>query len=205
MKKLDLLFANFNNIKTEVISFTVSQPESDSKPLNYLNLENPKVSVSSIIDNRFVISELKSEVFCNEIDGKDVLIDNIVKSKINLHGKINSLRIRNIIESTIEIVGVCNGTIYIENVNGGSLTIAGDQVRIHDCVNVDIYLFAKSSCILENCSALRFHRNKIAAALNFETKDNDENNDNNDDTYWTCIQDFGFNPEGSYTLLDEPS
>lgn len=181
----------------------MSQSESDSKPLNHLHLVNPKGSVSSIIDNRIVISELKSEDFFSEIDDDDVLIDNIIKSKINLSGKINSLRIRNTNESIIEIMSICNGTIYIENVNGGSLIIAGDQVRIHDCENVDIYLFAKSSCILENCSGLRFHRNKIAAALNLKTKDNNNNYD--DDTYWTCIQDFGFNPEGSYTLSDKLS
>ena len=175
----------------------MSHAESDSKPLSHLHLVIPKVQISPIIDNRIVISDLKYENFCDEIDEDDVLIDKIIKSKINLSGKINSLKIKNINESIIEIMGICNGTIYIENVNGGSLIIAGDQVRIHDCENVDIYLFAKSSCILENCSGLRFHPNKIAAGLNLENND--------DDTYWTCIQDFGFNPEGSYTLSDASS
>lgn len=189
MSKLDSLFLNFKTQNSELITFGCSS--LNLKPL-HLTIENQKMA--KIIDNRLIISEIKSQNFFLKIDG-DVLIENIFKSNIKLYGTIDSLRIKNINDSNIEIMCLCNGTIYIENVDGGSLIIAGDQVRIHECANVDIYLFTRSGCILENCTSLRFHRNRNAA-IQFGAKD---------DSYWNCIQDFGFNPKESFYLVDESS
>lgn len=122
----------------------------------------------------------------------DVLIDNVSDSVLLLSGNINSIRIKNVSNSKIEVRNICVGSIYIENVRNGTLKVAGDQIRIHDCVNVDLFIFTRSSCILEDCENLRFHPNKEAASLAGKV----------DESYWKSIQDFGFNPEGSFTLVE---
>lgn len=138
-------------------------------------------------------TNIEDESFNATVEG-DVLLENLTRTTIRLNGSINSLRIRNSIDSNISLSEICSGSIFIENVTGGELIIAGDQIRIHDTSNVDIFLYSKSSCILEECKDLRFYPNHTAAkllGLNVE-----------EEGYWKCVQDFGFNPESSFKLFD---
>ena len=122
----------------------------------------------------------------------DVLIENLYNSTIQLKGNITSLRIKDISESSIDIQDMCDGTIYIENVKSSKLIISGDQIRIHDSQDSDIKLFARTSCILEDCKKLRFSPNILAAK---------KANILGTDSYWKCVQDFCFNDENSYTYV----
>lgn len=125
----------------------------------------------------------------------DVLIENVNNSKVLISGNLVSLRIKNISDSTIELDCICDGSIYIETVRNGKLTVAGDQIRIHECENVDIILFTRNNCILEDCKKLRFHPNRKAAAKIVEIVD--------ESSYWKSVQDFGFNPEDCFSLVFE--
>lgn len=146
----------------------------------------------SIKDNRTSFANIENESLCVNVEG-DILIENLTGTTLKLMGSINSLRIKNTIKSNIDLALICSGSIFIENVKGGKLTIAGDQIRIHDTSDVDIFLFSKSSCILEECRDLRFYPNRSAAKL-FGYNDEEEG-------YWKCVQDFGFSPESSFKLV----
>lgn len=166
------------------------------------NVESSKNSIellkkddnADLIIKRSKITNLKNQTIHETVEG-DVLLEDLTESKIELSGEINSLRIRKSINCEISLIGICTtGSIYIENVKGGKLVIAGDQIRIHDTSNVDIFLFSKNSCILEDCEDLRFYPNRNAAKLFVAY--------NGDDNYWRCVQDFGFDSENSFKLID---
>lgn len=148
-------------------------------------------NLMSLNSGRIQISNLQDSNESYDMNG-DLLIDNVTNSTISISGNVNSIRIKNVSDSKIEVKNICAGSIYIENVRNGTLKVAGDQIRIHDCVNVDFFIFTRSSCILEDCENLRFHPNKDAASLTGKE----------DESYWKSIQDFGFNPEGSFTLVE---
>lgn len=147
--------------------------------------------ISEYVDRRTVISNLENKFVSYDLNG-DILIENVKNSKVAITGNLVSLRINNVSESTIELDCICNGSIYIETVRNGKLTVAGDQIRIHECENVDIFLFTRNSCILEDCENLRFSPNKKAAKIAGIQ----------DESYWKSVQDFGFNPEGSFSLVE---
>lgn len=127
-----------------------------------------------------------------EVKG-DVLIENLINSTLKLIGKIDSLRIKNCSDVKIEVHDSCEGSVYIENVKRSKLIISGDQIRIHESCDSDIFLFAKNSCILEDCENLRFYPNLSAAS---------KSNMIGSDGYWKCVQDFGFCSENSFTYID---
>ena len=162
----------------------------NSQP-NLIQLQNN--SLPNIDDRRTVISNLHEMEVSYSCSG-DVFIENVNQSKVVISGNLISLRINHVSDSTIEVNSICCGAIYIENVQNGKLKIAGDQIRLHDCVNVDIVLFTRSSCILEDCENLRFHPNRDAASA--------AEIGNLEESYWRSIQDFGFNPEASFTLVE---
>ena len=165
--------------------------KNENIQLAAIKLQSNAISMSN--DGRVQISSLENVDEIHDLNG-DALIENIYNSKLVISGNLNSLRIKNSLDSKIEAKSICAGSIYIENVRGGMLKIAGDQLRIHNCVNVDIYIFTKSSCILEDCEDLRIYANKDAA--------NTALIGIGDGSYWKCVQDFGFNPEGSFTLIE---
>lgn len=156
-----------------------------------IDLTNGTLSSDTKIE-RTVISNLNS-IYSTYIVNGDVLIENVSTSIINLNGMIGVLRIKNIKDSQIILSGICESSVYIENVVGGKFVIAGDQIRIHNSSNIDIYLFTKSSCILEDCNNLRFHPNEAAAKLSCECLS---------DSYWKSVHDFGFDSEVSFSLIE---
>lgn len=166
--------------------------QSDENTKNSIRFQNIDDMNTNFEAKKRFITNLSKENICEIVEG-DLLIENLTEASVKLSGKISSLKIRNVSDSQIELNGICDGSIYIESVKGGKLSIAGDQIRIHDSSDVDIILFSKNSCILENCENLRFYPNRFAAKSIGCDKD---------DNFWKCIQDFGFNSENSFKLID---
>lgn len=165
--------------------------QNDESAKNSIRFQNIDMNTNLEVKKRFIMN-LSKEHICEKVEG-DLLIENLTETSVKLSGEISSLKIRNVSDSQIKLDGICNGSIYIESVKGGKLLIAGDQIRIHDSSNVDIILFSKNSCILENCENLRFYPNRSAAeSIGYDK----------DDNFWKCIQDFGFNSENSFKLID---
>ena len=186
---MNVLCQLFN--KPEVVEHEQHVFESDENKHNSIQLTVIDTN-SNFEVKRCFISNLNNENICEIVEG-DVLLENLTETSIKLFGTINSLKIRNVVGCQIELNGICNGSIYIECVKGGKFLIAGDQIRIHDSSDVDIIIFSKNSCILENCENLRFYPNRSAAKSFGNCKD---------ENYWKCVQDFGFNSENSFKLID---
>lgn len=186
MQKLSLSFNSHNSSSGGSIIFETGDCSKSS-----IQLKNSQDL--NVEENRKHFANIDNESICVNVEG-DILLENLSGTTIKLIGSINSLRIKNTIDSNISLSDICSGSIFIENVKGGKLTIVGDQIRIHDTSDVDIFLFSKSSCILEECKDLRFYPNRSAAKL-LGYSDEEEG-------YWKCVQDFGFNPESSFKLVD---
>lgn len=65
------------------------------------------------------------------------------------------LMLKNISKSLI-VAGHVAGAAHITGVENSTILVAARQVRMHECKNVDIYLFASGRPIIEDCSNVRF-------------------------------------------------
>ncbi|RKU39720.1 hypothetical protein DL546_000543, partial [Coniochaeta pulveracea] len=66
-----------------------------------------------------------------------------------------NLALRDIASSLI-ITGRVSGAAHITGVRGSVLVVSAGQVRMHDCVDVDVYLWCGSRPIIEDCRGVRF-------------------------------------------------
>lgn len=60
------------------------------------------------------------------------------------------------IKKSVVVAGRVAGPVHITGVSDSVLVIVAHQVRIHECKNVDIYLYCTSHPIIEDCSGMRF-------------------------------------------------
>lgn len=66
-----------------------------------------------------------------------------------------NLALRNISRSLV-VAGKVSGPVHITGVKDGIVVVAARQARIHECHNVDFYLYCSSHPIIEDCSNVRF-------------------------------------------------
>jgi hypothetical protein len=66
-----------------------------------------------------------------------------------------SLALKDIDKSLI-VAGKVTGAAHITGVKNSIIVVTARQVRIHECKNVDIYLYCASHPIIEDCSGMRF-------------------------------------------------
>lgn len=66
-----------------------------------------------------------------------------------------SLMLKSINRSLV-VAGHVDGPAHITGVSDSIVVVAARQVRIHECKNVDIYLYCSSHPIIEDCSGMRF-------------------------------------------------
>lgn len=66
-----------------------------------------------------------------------------------------NLALRDISRSLV-VAGNVSGPVHITGVKDSIVVVAARQARIHECVNVDFYLYCSSHPIIEDCSGVRF-------------------------------------------------
>lgn len=66
-----------------------------------------------------------------------------------------SLTLKNLDRSLI-VAGHVRGPVHITGLHNCIIVVAARQVRIHECRNVDVYLFCGSRPIIEDCTGMRF-------------------------------------------------
>lgn len=66
-----------------------------------------------------------------------------------------SLALKNILDSLI-VAGHVDGPCHITGLRDSKVLVVARQVRIHECENVDFYLYCASRPIIEDCKGLRF-------------------------------------------------
>lgn len=90
-----------------------------------------------------------------------------------------SLALKNI-ESSLIVAGHVDGPCHITGLRNSKVLVVARQVRIHECENVDFYLYCASRPIIEDCKGLRF-----APAPKFHSADKDEKTN-----MWDQVDDF---------------
>lgn len=68
-----------------------------------------------------------------------------------------SLTVKGVKESLI-ICGQVDGPAHITNVEHSVLVVSCRQFRMHNCLDVDVYLSCTSNPIIEDCSRIRFSK-----------------------------------------------
>ncbi|KAK3486649.1 tubulin binding cofactor C-domain-containing protein [Neurospora hispaniola] len=111
---------------------------------------------------------------------KGCIVDMSVPTRVCAGGApFASLALKNISGSLI-VAGHVDGPVHITGLRDSKVLVVARQVRIHECENVDFYLYCASRPIIEDCKALRF-----APAPKFHSADKDENTN-----MWDQVDDF---------------
>ncbi|CAF0763857.1 unnamed protein product [Didymodactylos carnosus] len=125
----------------------------------------------------------------DDLNGKDVAIENLDQCEIFLKGYPSSLQIKNL-KSCILIVGPCSRSILIEQCKQCEFAFACQQLRIHTTYECDFYVHITAKTIIENCSSCRFAPYNVY----YENKQNDVKKSGLiwDRDYWNDIVDFNW-------------
>ena len=91
----------------------------------------------------------------SEIDFKVIVLDSLKNCVIYLKGAPSTLRLINIQDCKI-YSGPVSSSVFIYDCHYCQMNIAGQQLRIHNSTNCDIYQHVTSRTIIESCSKLRF-------------------------------------------------
>ncbi|KAF7491430.1 Tubulin-specific chaperone C [Sarcoptes scabiei] len=137
----------------------------------------------------------------NQIENKDIVLKNLCECHVQIHGIGSSLRLVNL-KNTKIFTGPIKSSIYIENCHHCNFQIVGQQVRIHDCSECDIYLYVTSRTIIEDSTKIRFgpydwdyeHKELDFKRSGFETSPNN----------WCQIDDFNclFSKSKNWSLIE---
>ena len=90
------------------------------------------------------------------------------------------LALKNIKESLI-IAGQVAGAAHLTSLKDCIVVVESRQVRMHDCLNVDVYLKCMSEPIIEDCKGIRF----APLPAVYKDKDSEETQD-----CWNEVKDF---------------
>lgn len=101
------------------------------------------------------LSNVDKTLSANETDSNDVIIENVVDSTIRILGCPTSIRLTKLVNCHI-FTGPVARSVFIVDCRQCHFQIIAQQLRIHDCVDCDIYQHVTSRSIIENCSRLRF-------------------------------------------------
>ena len=199
-----------NNNKPFKFSFSLKQNVNKINLINESSLATAPVE-DQIDSNPFLmntntsgltgLSGQKKVLNSSEIDFKEIILDSLTECTIYLEGAPSALRLINIRSCTI-FSGPVSGSVFIINCHQCKLHIVGQQLRIHDTTDCDIYQHVSSRTIIENCSSLRFgcHKWKYDQLEEDFQKAGIDIHVNN----WTQIDDFDClaNPSPNWSLLE---
>ncbi|KAL2374003.1 hypothetical protein RJ035_001980 [Blastomyces gilchristii] len=91
------------------------------------------------------------------------------------------LVIKGVTESLL-LCGQVNGPAHITGVKHSTIVVSCHQFRMHDCLDVDVYLSCSSKPIIEDCRDIRF--GKIPEIYTPKSSDGAQSN------FWDEVQDF---------------
>lgn len=212
IKEIDSrISAERDNKKAFKFSFNLkSKSNTRPKPAKNVEEENVQneqfpIKISQKITNTNGLrnlSNVEKTLTNDQIDSQEVELDSLTNCTIYLKGAPSILRLVNIRESKI-FAGPVSSSIFIVNCHECRLQIVGQQMRIHDSTNCDIFQHITSRTIIENCSKLRFG----LFSWNYDQMGDDfvkasiDKNVNN----WTQIDDFDClaGPSPNWCLIEE--
>lgn len=122
----------------------------------------------------------------DETLSKDIALDVLTNCNVFICGMPSTVRVTSV--SSCKIFTCASTSIFVENCKDTIFVCASQQLRIHDTVGADFYIYVTSSAIIENCKQLRFaplSLNNPLMQKSFEMANFDESNNN-----WKVVNDF---------------
>jgi len=122
----------------------------------------------------------------DETSSKDIVLDVLTNCKVLILGTPSTVHVS--LVSSCKIFACASTSIFVENCKDTIFVCASQQLRVHDTVATDFYIYVTSSAIIENCKQLRFAPISLDNPLikkSFEMANFCESNNN-----WKIINDF---------------
>lgn len=122
----------------------------------------------------------------DETFSKDIELDALSNCNVFICGTPSTVRVS--LLSSCKIFACASTSIFVENCKNTIFVCASQQLRIHDTVATDFYIYVTSSAIIENCKQLRFAPLTLNSPLietSFQQTGFDKSNNN-----WKVINDF---------------
>lgn len=104
----------------------------------------------------------------NEVNGKEVEIENLEHCEIFLKGIPTSLHVRNL-HGCVLIVGPCSKSVDIDECHQCEFALASQQLYVHTSDECDFYVHITARPIIEDCHHCRFAPYNVE----YQSKQND--------------------------------
>ncbi|CAF1190703.1 unnamed protein product [Adineta ricciae] len=114
-------------------------------------LNSPKTDTVNVTNKHDEFIHLESE----QVNGKDVAIENLEHCEIFLKGIPSSVQIKNLLGCVI-IVGPCSRTVNIDECHQCEFAVACRQLNVHTSDECDFYVHINARPIIEGCHHCRF-------------------------------------------------
>lgn len=93
--------------------------------------------------------------YSQDLEDREFMLTNLSNCKIYLKGMCRALYV-NKLRNCLVCTGPVTGSVLIDDVEGSTLMLASQQIRIHSTKNTDFYLRVRSRPIVEYTSSVRF-------------------------------------------------
>jgi len=153
--------------------------EDKFEPINELKVYKEDYGFKNRSNENLKLSE-------DETLSKDIALDVLTNCNVLICGTPSTVRVSSV--TSCKIFACASTSIFVENCKDTIFVCASQQLRIHDTVATDFYIYVTSSAIIENCKQLRFAPLSLDSPLikmSFEMANFDESNNN-----WKVINDF---------------
>lgn len=93
--------------------------------------------------------------YAQDLEDREYMLTNLSNCKVYLIGKCRALYVNKLRNCQV-CTGPVTGSVLIDDVEGSTLMLASQQIRIHSTKNTDFYLRVRSRPIVEYTNSVRF-------------------------------------------------
>ncbi|KAG0590136.1 hypothetical protein M758_1G073200 [Ceratodon purpureus] len=93
--------------------------------------------------------------YSQDLEDREFMLTNLTNCKVYLKGKCRALYVNKLRNCQV-YTGPVTASVLIDDVEGSTLMLASQQIRIHSTKNTDFYLRVRSRPIVEYTSSVRF-------------------------------------------------
>lgn len=122
------------------------------------------VSKSKSIETLYEIAEWEDREFTRykQVAGQQVQLWNLKRCKVFVFDPLDSMTVDDVFDSEL-VVAACEGSVFLRNCKNMTVYIACKQLRLRDCENLDIRLFATTDPVVEKSHRISFKPFNIRA------------------------------------------
>lgn len=116
-----------------------------------------RIQVSSLFDSTIVNKRCEFIVMNEEINNKDISLQNIENCIVEIRGSPGSIQLNNI-KNSIILSGPVYRAVFVEFAVNSSLAVASQQLRIHSSCNCFLAIHVTARAIIEDCKGIEFSK-----------------------------------------------